>query len=108
MSDVIVVGLGADGSAAAAELARRGEHIVGIEAFPRGRTLGSSGGLTRVIRLAYEAGANSYLVKPVEFTEMVEMMRHVSVYWLGLNQRFPLSAAAASSDGGRSNGEGEE
>jgi len=53
MSDVIVVGLGADGSAAAAELARRGERVVGIEAFPRGHTLGSSGGLTRVIRLAY-------------------------------------------------------
>src|SRR5437867_12114441 len=46
------------------------------------------------VRLAYDAGANSYLVKPVEFTEMVEMMRHVSVYWLWLNQRFPLSAAA--------------
>lgn len=53
MSDVIVVGLGADGSAAAAELARRGERVLGIEAFPRGHTLGSSGGLTRVIRLAY-------------------------------------------------------
>src|SRR6266571_1009753 len=60
------------------------------------------------IRLAYEAGANSYLVKPVEFTEMVEMIRNVSVYWLGLNQRLPLSAAAASSDVGRSNGDGEE
>ena len=34
------------------------------------------------VRLAYEAGANSYLVKPVEFTEMVEMIRHVTFYWL--------------------------
>ncbi|HVR89055.1 MAG TPA: N-methyl-L-tryptophan oxidase [Candidatus Limnocylindria bacterium] len=53
MSDVIVIGLGAHGSAAAAHLARRGARAVGIEAFARGHTLGSSGGLTRVIRLAY-------------------------------------------------------
>ena len=53
MTDVIVVGLGADGSAAAARLAQRGARVVGLEAFPRGHTDGSSGGLTRVIRLAY-------------------------------------------------------
>lgn len=53
MSEVVVVGLGADGSAAAAQLAARGEHVLGLEAFPRGHTLGSSGGRTRVIRLAY-------------------------------------------------------
>ena len=53
MSDVVVVGLGADGSAAAMHLARRGEQVLGLEAFARGHTLGSSGGLTRVIRLAY-------------------------------------------------------
>ncbi len=53
MTDVIVIGLGADGSAAAAHLAKRGARVLGIEAFPRGHTDGSSGGLTRVIRLAY-------------------------------------------------------
>lgn len=53
MTDVIVVGLGADGSAAAARLAERGAQVLGLEAFPRGHTNGSSGGLTRVIRLAY-------------------------------------------------------
>jgi len=53
VSDVVVVGLGADGSAAAMHLARRGEQVLGLEAFARGHTLGSSGGLTRVIRLAY-------------------------------------------------------
>jgi len=53
VTDVIVVGLGADGSAAAAHLARRGATVLGIEAFGRGHTNGSSGGLTRVIRLAY-------------------------------------------------------
>lgn len=53
MPEVIVVGLGADGSATAAHLARRGARVLGLEAFARGHTDGSSGGLTRVIRLAY-------------------------------------------------------
>ena len=57
------------------------------------------------IRLAYEGGANSYLVKPVEFTEMVELIKTVSAYWLELNEKLPLSAAPASSEVGRgSNG----
>ena len=53
MAEVIVAGLGAEGSAAAAQLARRGARVLGLEAFARGHTDGSSGGLTRVIRLAY-------------------------------------------------------
>lgn len=53
MTDAIVIGLGADGSAAAARLAERGATVLGLEAFGRGHTNGSSGGLTRVIRLAY-------------------------------------------------------
>ncbi|MCA1647105.1 MAG: N-methyl-L-tryptophan oxidase [Chloroflexi bacterium] len=53
MHDVIVVGLGAMGSAAAAHLARRGTRVLGLEAFPRGHALGSSHGESRVIRLAY-------------------------------------------------------
>jgi len=57
------------------------------------------------IRLAYEAGANSYLVKPVEFTEMVEMIRTVLLYWLELNEKLPLPGASAPSEGDRkSNG----
>jgi sarcosine oxidase len=51
--DAIVVGLGAMGSAAAYQLASRGAHVLGIEAFGPAHELGSSGGLTRIIRLAY-------------------------------------------------------
>jgi sarcosine oxidase len=51
--DVIVVGLGAMGSAAAYQLASRGARVLGMEAFGRAHELGSSGGLTRIIRLAY-------------------------------------------------------
>ncbi len=51
--DVIVVGLGAMGSAAAYQLAGRGARVLGLERFTPAHELGSSGGLTRIIRLAY-------------------------------------------------------
>ncbi len=51
--DAIVIGLGAMGSAAAYRLASRGASVLGIEAFGRAHELGSSGGLSRIIRLAY-------------------------------------------------------
>lgn len=31
---------------------------------------------------AYELGANSYLVKPVEFDGLLEMVKSVGVYWM--------------------------
>jgi len=51
--DAIVVGLGAHGSAAAYHLAKRGVNVLGLDRFSRGHTLGSSGGLSRIIRLSY-------------------------------------------------------
>jgi sarcosine oxidase len=51
--DVIVVGLGAMGSAACYQLARRGQRVLGLDAFPAGHTLGSSHGESRIIRMAY-------------------------------------------------------
>ena len=51
--DAIVVGLGAHGSAAAAALARRGLRVLGLERFGRGEAFGSSGGRSRIIRVAH-------------------------------------------------------
>jgi sarcosine oxidase len=51
--DVIVVGLGGMGSAAAAHVASRGKRVLGLEQFQPGHTQGSSHGRSRVIRLAY-------------------------------------------------------
>lgn len=51
--DVIVAGLGAHGSAAAYHLAKRGKSVLGFDRFARGHTLGSFGGLSRIIRLSY-------------------------------------------------------
>lgn len=53
--DVIVIGLGAMGSAAACELARRGHRVLGLDRFrgPPLHAFGSSHGRTRIIRQAY-------------------------------------------------------
>ena len=50
--DVIVVGLGAMGSAAAWQAARRGWRVLGIEQFGAAHDRGSSHGQTRIIRAA--------------------------------------------------------
>ncbi len=51
--DVIILGLGSMGSAAACELARRGVRVLGLEQFSIPHTQGSHGGFSRMIRLAY-------------------------------------------------------
>jgi sarcosine oxidase len=51
--DVIVVGLGAMGSAAVFHLARSGQRVLGIDRFRPRHTLGSSHGESRIIREAY-------------------------------------------------------
>jgi len=37
----------------------------------------------------YNFGANSYIVKPLDFLQFTETIRQVSLYWLGLNQLPP-------------------
>lgn len=54
--DVIVIGLGAMGSAAAYQLAKRGAKVLGIDRFTPPHTLGSSHGETRITRLACGEG----------------------------------------------------
>lgn len=56
--DVVVLGLGAMGSAAAWQLAKRGRHVLGIDRFSPPHTQGSSHGDTRITRLAIGEGPN--------------------------------------------------
>src|SRR5688572_18693886 len=51
--DVIVVGVGAMGSAACYHLAKRGARVLGLEQFNIPHELGSSHGFSRMIRTAY-------------------------------------------------------
>ena len=37
------------------------------------------------IRKAYELGANSYIVKPVNFQSLIEVMKHIGYYWMIIN-----------------------
>lgn len=53
MHDVIVVGLGAMGSAAAQHLAERGQRVLGLEQFAPLHVLGSSHGNSRMFRQSY-------------------------------------------------------
>ena len=38
------------------------------------------------VQKAYENGANSYLVKPVDFNRLVDLVKTIHSYWLGVNE----------------------
>lgn len=74
--DVIVVGAGGMGSAAAFELARRGRSVLALEQFPLVHDRGSSHGHTRIIRRAY-----------FEHPAYVPLVRRAFERWYDLEQR---------------------
>src|SRR4051812_5242593 len=78
MTDVVVLGLGGMGSAAAAHLARRGARVVGVEQFTPGHDRGSSHGDSRVIRQAY-----------FEDPSYVPLLRHAYDLWDDLERDDP-------------------
>lgn len=39
------------------------------------------------VNRAYDLGANSYLVKPITFDSVVEMMKTLDLYWLIINDK---------------------
>ena len=74
-ADVIIAGLGAHGSSAAYRLAARGASVLGFDRFARGHTLGSSGGLSRIIRLSY-----------YEHPDYVPLLRRAWILWRELER----------------------
>lgn len=68
--DVIVIGTGGVGSAAAFHLARRGARVLGLDRFPGGHAHGSSHGETRIIRKAY-----------FEHADYVPLLERAYVLW---------------------------
>jgi CheY-like chemotaxis protein len=43
------------------------------------------------INRAYDLGANSYLVKPVDFDALLDMVKNLNLYWLLLNEKPEVS-----------------
>ena len=74
--DVAVLGLGGMGSAALAELARRGIDVVGIDRWRPPHDLGSSHGQSRIFRVAY-----------FEHPDYVPLARRAGDLWRELDQR---------------------
>jgi len=66
------------------------EVLRAIKSAERTRTIPvvmvTSSGEDPDIKSAYELGANSYVVKPVEFDAFSEVMSQVGFYWLLVNQ----------------------
>ncbi len=79
--DVIVLGLGGMGSAAARHLARRGAAVLGLEQFTPAHALGSSHGDSRIVRMAY-----------FEHPDYVPLLRRAYPLWdeLGADVGQPL------------------
>ena len=38
------------------------------------------------IKAAYDLGANSYVVKPVDFNDFIKAMQHLGLFWLLVNE----------------------
>lgn len=38
------------------------------------------------VKKAYQIGANSYIVKPVDFDKFIEMAQHIELYWNVINK----------------------
>jgi two-component system response regulator len=43
---------------------------------------------------AYDLGANSYVRKPVAFTDFADAVKQLGLYWLGLNEDVPTGRGA--------------
>src|SRR2546425_8354402 len=74
-TDIIVLGLGAMGSAAAYHLARRGVRVLGIEQYTPAHEQGSSHGRSRIIREAY-----------FEHPDYVPLIQRAYELWRGLER----------------------
>ncbi len=83
--DVIVVGLGAMGSAALYHLARRGQRVLGLEAYSPGHQLGSWHGESRIIRLAY-----------YEHPDYVPLLQRAYQLWSALEREADVSLLTLS------------
>jgi CheY-like chemotaxis protein len=43
------------------------------------------------LKKCYALGANAYVVKPVNFREFMEAVKHIGIFWAVLNEQPPMS-----------------
>ena len=85
--DVIVAGVGGMGSATAAELARRGARVLGLDRDSIPNAIGSSHGVNRIIRLAY-----------AEDSRYVPLLRRAYERWNSLLNEYEAPAMDEGAD----------
>ena len=86
-ADVIVVGLGAMGSAVTFQLAQRGLRVIGVDRFQPPHDRGSTHGETRITRLAVGEGA-----------EHVPLVRRSHELWRELEAATDRACSSRSAD----------
>jgi sarcosine oxidase len=94
--DVIVVGVGGMGSATAFQLARRKQRVLALERFDIPHSMGSSHGISRIIRLPY-----------YEHSNYVPLLKRAFVLWREIEALSgqELLVTTGSIDAGREDGE---
>ena len=72
------------------------EVLKRLRAEPRTRRLPvvilTSSNVESDLAASYDLGANSYIRKPVDFTQFMEAVEHLGLYWLVLNEVPPPPA----------------
>ena len=62
------------------------DEALSLIALKRDHVLNDSSHEERDVIEGYKLGANSYVRKPVEFTQFAEAVRQLKLYWLVLNE----------------------
>jgi len=66
------------------------EVLLQLKSHPTYRTIPvvvlTTSAVDRDVQTAYQNGANSYIVKPVNFEKFVEVAAQINLYWSVLNQ----------------------
>jgi two-component system, response regulator len=69
------------------------EVLQRLKSDPRTRAIPvvifSSSAQDRDVMACYELGANSYILKPLDMSELTEAVSQIARYWLGLNRTTP-------------------
>lgn len=67
------------------------EVLEGIKSHPDFRTIPivmlTTSAESSDVKTAYDLGANSYIVKPVDFEKFIDVAKQIELYWTVLNNR---------------------